>query len=441
MSYKHSNSHFLGDMLRIVKTLPLQTTQVLRGKYACWKLSRPFLKHRNHLSWNEAAAQMIRDQVERTVDDTSRSKDVNIYKEEVSQPPLTEMDDSILKQIQMDTLSANKSNITRTEAYLQCYESYPELHWALLAHMVSRNGGWNMSDLKGGLMADLTNTSLKDDIYRMLERCNALIFQDAYPQLQLYIHSKQQGCSYFHLLPKLHVSSFMSFFWNNFWIDRNSALLAVGLIINEQTYIEGRVVQHSYFQKNVFQQPEYKLHHLTHMNQILFPLDKTCSTEIDDITPTPSPGLVGLVLENFGNIEERINIGKSLYGLLFGYKDVLDRVTSYATNTTYQGSRSEYWPHLFTPDKETALNSPLESSELLPHEWLPPGQKIYSPVLNNVWFDMPYDPIPQYDWLKDKNVTQFISKPPRPILIEMSHDHRAAIQKTPFSHDFVRVFK
>ncbi len=441
MSYKHSDSHLFSDMLSLVKTLPQQTTQVLKGKYACWKLSRPFHKHRNNLNWNEAAAQIIRDQIERTVDETSRSKDVNMYKEEVSHPSLTALDDSILKEIQIATASANQSNITRTQAYLQCYEAYPELHWALLAHMVSRNGGWNMSDLKGGLMADLTNNSLRDDIYRMLERCNALIFQDAYPQLQLYIHSKRQGCSYFHLLPKFHVSSFMSSFWNNFWIDRNSALLAVGLIINEQTYIEGRVVQHSYFQKNVFQKSEYKLHHLAHVNQILFPLNKTCSTDIDDKKPTPSSGLVGLVLENFGNIEERINLGKSLYGLLFGYMDVLERVTSYATSTTYQGSRSEYWPHLFTPDKEKALNSHLESSELLKHEWLPLGQRIYSPDLKDVWFDMPYEPIPHYDWLKNKNVTQYISKPSRPILIEMSHDHRSAIQKTALAHDIVRGFK
>lgn len=26
-----------------------------------------------------------------------------------------------------------------------------EIHWALLGHMVSRNGGWNMTDLKGDL--------------------------------------------------------------------------------------------------------------------------------------------------------------------------------------------------------------------------------------------------------------------------------------------------
>lgn len=441
MSDKHSDAHVFGNMLNLLKTLPQQTTEVIKGKYACWKLSRPFHKHPRTIEWNDAAAQLIRNQIERTIDETSRSKDANIYKEELHESPLTELDDLIIRDIQVATASANQSNITRTQAYLQCYEAYPELHWALLAHMVSRNGGWNMSDLKGGLMADLTNNTLRDDIYRMLERCNALIFQDAYPQLLLYIHSKQHGCSYFHLLPQFHVSTFMNSFWNNFWIDRNGALLAVGLIINEQHYIESRVVQHSYFQKNIFQQSGYKLHHLAHVNQILFPLNNKPLTTPDKLETITDPGLVGLVLENFGKIEERINLGKSLYGLLFGYKDVLEQVTSFATHTTYQGSRSEYWPQLFTINKETALNSPLESSELLEHEWLPPTQKIYSPVLNDVWFDMPYDPIPQYDWLKNKNVTQYISKPLRPFLIEMSHDHRSAIQKTALAHDIVQGFK
>ncbi|MNP14104.1 hypothetical protein D3C76_1064150 [compost metagenome] len=168
---------------------------------------------------------------------------------------------------------------------------------------------------------------------------------------------------------------------------------------------------------------------------------KVNSSNIEENSnPGPSSGMVGLVIENFRNIEERIHVGKSLYALLFGYVDVLDQVTSYATNTPHHGSRSEYWPLIFTTEKETAMNSPNESSQLLDHEWLPLGQRIYSPVLNDVWFDMPYDAIPRYDWLKDKNVTQYISKPSRPLLIEMSHDHRSALQKVALAHDIVRTF-
>ncbi|MGF7047068.1 hypothetical protein J2T13_001570 [Paenibacillus sp. DS2015] len=427
------------EIISLVSTYPKNATEVVKGKYTCWRLSRRFHKQRRPLRWNEQTAQIIRMQVLRVNEDINRSYDNSLYKQDSSQQSLTEQDFSILQQIRDATTQANRSNLTRTKAYLACYEAYPELHWALLAHLVSRNGGWNMSDLKGGLMNDLMTSPLRDDIYRMLERCNALIFQDAYPQLQLYMHSKRIGSSCFHLLPSFHTSAFMTPFWNNFWIDRNSALLAVGLIINEQHYIEERVVKHNYFQKNIFQRPEYRIQHLAHINQILFPLGRSSLTEspLDRTTDhEPTCGLVGLVLENFADLDERINLGKALYGLLFGYKEVLERVTIYALHTEHHGSRSEYWPQLFTTDKEIALNSLHESSELLKHEWLPLKKRIYSPILNDVWYDMPYDPIPRYDWLRDKKeLTLYISQPPRPLFIEMSHAHRNAIHKTSLAHD------
>lgn len=40
-------------------------------------------------------------------------------------------------------------------AYYDYYLRYPEIHWAFLGHMVSRNGGWNMTDLKGDLLSRL----------------------------------------------------------------------------------------------------------------------------------------------------------------------------------------------------------------------------------------------------------------------------------------------
>ena len=47
------------------------------------------------------------------------------------------------------------NNITRTKAYFDIYQKYPEIHWAFLGHMVSRNGGWNMTDLKGDFLTRL----------------------------------------------------------------------------------------------------------------------------------------------------------------------------------------------------------------------------------------------------------------------------------------------
>ncbi len=57
---------------------------------------------------------------------------------------LTKEEQIIINNIKMQTEQLNKNNVTRTRAYYQFYVQYPEIHWALLGHMVSRNGGWNI---------------------------------------------------------------------------------------------------------------------------------------------------------------------------------------------------------------------------------------------------------------------------------------------------------
>ncbi|WP_081447431.1 DUF2515 family protein [Bacillus coahuilensis] len=49
----------------------------------------------------------------------------------------------------------NKNNVTRTSAYLNFVKKHPEVHWAFLAHMVSRNGGYTMCDLQSFLIREL----------------------------------------------------------------------------------------------------------------------------------------------------------------------------------------------------------------------------------------------------------------------------------------------
>gem|GEM_PF-4680924 len=43
-------------------------------------------------------------------------------------------------------------------AYYEYYRSHPKIHWDFLGHMVLRNGGWNMTDLKGMLLSRLLST-------------------------------------------------------------------------------------------------------------------------------------------------------------------------------------------------------------------------------------------------------------------------------------------
>lgn len=162
---------------------------------------------------------------------------------------LSPKEEFIVKRIKDQTSLLNKNNITRTSAYLDFYQRHSEIHWAFLGHMVSRNGGWNMTDLKGSLLSKLLTKKEATSFFTFLERGNWLIFQDAYPQFLVYEESKLNGQNLFHLLPHFHVSKFMVAVWNQFWQDKDPYPLAIALIVNEQNYLEKRVINNPVFKK------------------------------------------------------------------------------------------------------------------------------------------------------------------------------------------------
>ncbi|CKI34338.1 Protein of uncharacterised function (DUF2515) [Streptococcus pneumoniae] len=106
---------------------------------------------------------------------------------------LTKEEQLIINKIKIQTEQLNKNNVTRTRAYYQFYIQYPEIHWALLGHMVSRNGGWNMTDLKGDLYTRILSEKDQFIFFSFLERGNWLIFQDVYPQFLLYEQSVKRS--------------------------------------------------------------------------------------------------------------------------------------------------------------------------------------------------------------------------------------------------------
>lgn len=407
----------LESFFQIVRSIPGAAREVWRGKQAAWQASNHLRHPLRELAWQSDVAQSLQEEVERLLSGTESAATRHARSAIVC-----EEDCIILEEIHRLTAEHNRSNITRTAAYLECYEQYPELHWALLAHMVSRNGGYHMTDLQSGLMHNLQNQTDREHMYRMLERCNALIFQDAYPQLLLYMNSRRLGRSCFHLLPHFHISAFMTPFWERFWLERCSSLLSVALIINEQNYIESRVVQHPYFKKEVLSKPAFHLHNLAGLNHIVFPLGR-------------EKGLTGRVIEHFGKLDERIMFGKSLYAMLFGVQQVFTQVLEFARSVPHRGSRAEYWPGLFTAHEEHAGKHEFYSKELLEQEWLPEGQRLYSPELLAVWQDTPYEPITRQDWLQSRDCLGHLTAPRRPWLFEMSHEHRYGLLKTSVAHD------
>lgn len=85
-------------------------------------------------------------------------------------------------------------------------------------------------------------------------------------------------------------------------------MLAIALVINEQSYLEQRVIRHPSYQKTVLQTIEFKLQDVLRLNQIVFPYYRT-----DEKGAETSPGLVGLTLHQFASLHERIVLGKRLY--------------------------------------------------------------------------------------------------------------------------------
>ncbi|GAA4701802.1 DUF2515 family protein [Brevibacillus fulvus] len=298
----------------------------------------------------------------------------------------------LVSELRYQTTIANRNNVTRTAAYLRFYLAHPEVDWALLAHLVSRNGGWNMTDLRGEWLPRIMSEEEIESFFLFLERSNWLIFHDAYPQLLLYAEAKKQGEDLFHLLPSLGVSRFMVPLWQQFWQKREPRPLTHGLIINEQQYIQQRVVRQPYFQRRVLETFKFQAQSLLSLNQVLFPYKQH---------PTDATfSIVGTVVHHFPLVEKRIEVGKALYRLLFGNRDRLEKIIAWAKRIPHTGSRADYWPHIFSPYQKSSnqnYQARLNGTRLLPGR-----AKLYSPRLTDVWPEIDHPPADGVDWYREQ---------------------------------------
>lgn len=105
--------------------------------------------------------------------------------------------EEIVHNILSETNSQNRDNISRTVSYASFYKRNPEIRWAMLASLVSRNAGYSMCDLKGDWLPRMLSADTRKHLFLTYERANWLIFQDAFPQLLLYEYSKQQRIPFF----------------------------------------------------------------------------------------------------------------------------------------------------------------------------------------------------------------------------------------------------
>jgi hypothetical protein len=247
----------------------------------------------------------------------------------------------IINSISRKTISHNRDNISRTVSYAAFYKQNPEIRWAMLASLVSRNAGYSMCDLAGSWMPRMLTEDTRKHLFLTYERANWLIFQDAYPQLLLYEYSKQVGVPLFHLLDYFNVSQFMKTEWFRFWDEKDLKRLCTSLIINEQHVIEKPVIRHSFYQKRIFSGIPFLLQDYMHFSTVLFPV---LSGEV-----------YGISVHGFKAVKNRIETGKMLYSILFESK-WSKQIIQFSNVVTHTGSRYDFERYVY-PEKrrETPL--------------------------------------------------------------------------------------
>lgn len=333
---------------------------------------------------------------------------------------LTKGERKLINDIKEMTNKLNVNNVTRTQAYFNFFLQHPEIHWALLGHMVSRNGGWHMTDLKGDLITRLLTDKEQKNLFLFLERGNWLIFQDVYPQFLLYKQSLKINKNLFYLLPYLNVSTFMETIWNYFWEHGNCYLLAIATVINEQSYLEKRVIQNHHFKKTVLNTIGFKLYDFLRFNHIIFPFYKNGQIE--------KPNLIGETLQHFDSLHERIMLGKRLYSLLFQQKSIFQGVLLWANNHPHTGSRKDYWDHLFHCINESLPGS-IYRRRTKKCRLKKGAFRIYSPPLQFAWKNVDHPEAEKGDWFDDWRIVDYLLEEEKYVGGEIYDEYCKTIEK------------
>jgi hypothetical protein len=132
----------------------------------------------------------------------------------------------------------NRDNVSRTASYLELYAYTvahpPDLPWLLMAHLVSRNAGYWMSDLAARSERKPEQAEGLSNLFRLLERANFLIFHDAWYHVLSHLLGRDPE--------EDRTPRFIREAWQRYRTQGRERELVLDLVINEQNYIEHRVV-------------------------------------------------------------------------------------------------------------------------------------------------------------------------------------------------------
>ncbi|MCT8138937.1 DUF2515 family protein [Anaerobacillus sp. CMMVII] len=240
---------------------------------------------------------------------------------------LSSSEKELIRKVYKEIEAGNIDNISRTVFYEQFYLRNKEIIWAFLASFVSRNAGWNMTDLEGDLFRELIPQNYREILFLTYERANWLIFSDAYPQLLIYEISKREGKPLFHLLKFFHISKYIEVEWQRFWRDKDVERLCKALIVNEQHVIQKPVIEDSFYKAKVFRSLPFIAEDKLHFSTVLF--------------PTLDGRLYGYSVHGFTKVKNRIELGKRLNWLLF-HSNEKEKIREFAAQVNHTGSRYDY---------------------------------------------------------------------------------------------------
>jgi len=298
---------------------------------------------------------------------------------------LSKTEEMLLFKIRLETNELNVDNISRTNAYLNYYLQHPDIIWAFLASMVSRNGGYNMCDLEGKWFPKILEPPVRQELFYTYERANWTIFHDAFPQLLLYHYSTKIGRPLFHLLENLNISSFMEKEWRDYWNNREKSRLMNALIINEQNVIHHSVIEHHEYRKRVFNSLRFLFQDFFHYSAVLL--------------PTVKGEIYGASVNGFKSVDNRINLGQRIASILFD-PELYPQFLEFSLRTEHTGSRYDYEQYLMNKKRETPflrLTFPVINhhdywqpdwflKRKVPKRWLYPNTLHKHPILLTDWF-------------------------------------------------------
>jgi len=261
----------------------------------------------------------------------------------------------------------NADNVSRTASYLELYAwtaaAGRELPWLLMAHLVSRNAGYLMSDLARALDRERergTDPALggaMESLMMLLERANFLIFHDAWHHVLHHLAGRTDALS------GPRTPRFMIDAWRRHergpQDHEGERQLVLDLVHNEQHLIERRAVHHPRLA------PGLRLIDVIERSGREKPLH------------LPVEGAPSITVGGFARLERRIAAGARIFDEAMADRARRDVLFSWAQAHPHTGSRAVYggrpgpairqvWPVARVRAMWSSVHAPMEPDPLYP---------------------------------------------------------------------------